>query len=342
MSYTRQHPDILYRAFAFGVDYGELIQGDIANLVELPRFRARCETLAEEWRCRATELQQDGRLEDSARAWRHAAIYLHFSRIKLGAARFRDDSLCIENWCRPQLEFHSTSHASHAERVFASSHVGYRILAGERQSSRLVWVIGGLDSRKEVELIGVAREWIGAGTDVLLLDLCGQGTLLGEGGLRTHFDGAVLDVAEHALSRWRYRTLTVVGLSLGGHLALRASSVCNSISSAVSVGGFHDDRVATALPAHMREHLALSLNGDAATSEMSWLSLQGLQPRCPVLHVHGKNDQLVGGEQCALLRGWSPKLQWRDIDGAEHVCTSRFAWLLPELRHWIDEQETAK
>lgn len=335
------HPDLLYRALRFGADYGELVRQDVGALTDVERFRARCKALADEWQHRARDLDCSGSPADRGHAWRQLACYRHFSGLKLGAAHFREDSQAIEDDSRPYIEeLLPTLFGWQVQRVEAPLYRGYRIQAATRPGRYLAWFIGGLDSRKEIELLGIAREWAQAGVDVLILDLPGQGTRFGAGCLRQHFDAAVAHIAERTRQEWGYRALAVIGLSLGGHLALRAAALCDAIGAVVSIGGFHDSRVAGHLPPPVRAHLSAAVEGDAA-QQADWLSLQGLRLACPALHVHGSHDQLVDAVQSSALQTWCSSLEWWQIDGAEHVCTSRFGWLLGDIRRWSAQRMPA-
>lgn len=332
------HPDLLYRALRFGADYGELLRQDVGALTDLERFRARCAELADEWQCRAQDLDRTGPQADRGHAWRQLACYRHFSDLKLGAAHFREHSQAIEDYSREYVEHLLPAiFGWQVQRVEAPLYSGYRIQAATQPAPYLAWFIGGLDSRKEIELLGIAREWAQAGIDVLILDLPGQGTRFGAGCLRHDFDAALAHLSGRVRQEWGYRALAAIGLSLGGHLALRAAAMSDAIDAVVSLGGFHDSRVAAALPPLVRAHLCAAVEGDAAR-EPDWLSLPDLRPSCPALHVHGANDQLVDAAQVAALRSWYSSLAWWEIEGAEHVCTSRFGWLLGDIRRWIAQR----
>ena len=331
------YPDLLYRAFYFGLDYGELTSaGGAGTLQDLQLFRARCSHLAGQWRERAVSFEIERRGAMRAVAQFRAARYAHFAALKVPgdfaalSARIEQDS------CNYICEVLPAQWHCLVEPVASDLYRGY--LLKQSGAKGVVWVIGGLDSRKEIELLGMARVFLADGFDVLLLDMPGQGTQLGLTTLANAYDAASLLVLDELASRRAYQKIVLCGLSLGGFLALRSAQDAR-VAACVSFGGFYDGKISRHLPPQIKAHLTLALNGDYADDgSFEWLSLESLPPKVPCLQVHGENDALVDSEQIKALCRWHPHLQLMRVAGAEHVCTSRFAWLLPEVLHWIKLQ----
>lgn len=330
------YPDLLYRAFWFGVDYGEMAsQVDLNDLVS---FQRRCETLAAEWLERAERRELRGALDLAASARQQAAVYFHFGALKSGGENHLALSRRIASLCRPHVMSDRLGHSgTEVESLSINGCDGFHVrhISTSSDTRAVVWLFGGLDSRKEIELAGVGREMLRQGLDIVFLDMPGHGTSFDTQTLAADFDRTV-DIADQWFSqRYGRARVCALGLSMGGHLALRAASLLEGIS-VVSIGGFFDADVARHLSSQIAAHLRKAIGDQTEGISERWLDLAQLRaPKGKSLHVQGSEDRLVDADQVNRMRHWMPELTLWEIPGGEHVCTSRFSWLLPDLASWI-------
>jgi kynurenine formamidase/pimeloyl-ACP methyl ester carboxylesterase len=204
----------------------------------------------------------------------------------------------------------------------------------------IVILLNGLDSCKEVELHRFGDLFLARGLNVLAVDAPGQGEAEDAAPLLPAFDAAVAPLLDW-VERWNPAAVGVFGVSFGGHLAARAAALDSRISACVSLGGFHDGEVLARLPepaaAAFRQSFRLE-SQEPLTSAGYLLNLKTLRDTLdrPLLIVHGGNDHLVTPSQVERLSEWGGEYAttWI-VEGAEHVCTDRFADVLPEIGDWV-------
>ena len=273
---------------------------------------------------------------------RRATDYLHFAQMRHPSKPVRE---AYQSRSREYFErFLRLTSPDHilVQVPISQGHCLPGYLRWLQRDAPCVVLFGGLDSSKECELFYFSEVFLHRGFSVLCGDWPGQGELRGKIGLLDCFDesvSAVMDfLTQHpvvAPSR-----IGVFGVSLGGYLALRASAMDGRISACISVGGFHDYRVFRNLQEQAKPFLSESLRPgseaglDATVRAVSLKALTG-QSKAATLVVHGDADHLVSNEQIDLLRSWASAVEVRVLPGAEHVCTSRFSILLPQVGDWM-------
>lgn len=121
---------------------------------------------------------------------------------------------------------------------------GYLLRPDKSQERRhCLILVNDLHTFKEVELFRLAVEkYLPAGFTCLLLDGPGQGCLAFDGAIPIEFEQVVQSaisqlILNHGMDSHRF---SVMGLGLGGHLAMRSVSRLASIDSAINFGGPFD------------------------------------------------------------------------------------------------------
>lgn len=314
------------RLLHFGVQYGDLnrITTQARDWPEWCAGLARC---AEHYRESAEHAASQ---ESAAHFWRLAAIYFHYAQIRIPVSptktQYRQESAAA---FRRFQRLASDRVRRHDVRVGFEKLPGYRL--GADADAPLVILVGGLDSAKEVELYSFARCFADRGLQCYVFDGPGQGELFGESPLELRFERVLSGVIDHFQTMAGIRSIGVFGVSLGGFLAARAAAADERIQACLSLGGFYEARTLHKLSPFGAELLraSLQLEPDAPlhelTDSLSVDAAAGSFTR-PLLVLHGTADHLVDDEQIRLFEQWTrcPK-NIRRVEGAEHVCTDRFA-----------------
>lgn len=206
-------------------------------------------------------------------------------------------------------------------------------------------LFGGLDSAKEVELYYFSKIFFQRGLSVCYFDCPGQGELNDKLPMISYFDSAIQILIDWLLSGKIIQpaALGAFGVSLGGYLVLRAWAQNSFIKACISLGGFYDYEVFRYLRAAALPTLNATLFGKPdppSNEQLKSVSLNDLAADTSrrILLVHGTQDHLVNQEQIEKLKMWAPHIEININEGAEHICTSRFSFLLPHLGDWMSKQ----
>jgi dienelactone hydrolase len=222
----------------------------------------------------------------------------------------------------------------------------------------------GFDVTKEwMYLCGIAREFAARGISTLMVDHPGVGAALRLQGLSMNPDterwaAAAMDWLERRPDI-DARRVGVVAMSLGGYFAPRAAAFEQRLAACVAWGARYDnagshgkilrDPSAARSVTGWVEH-ALWYYGaktpDEAYAKIAQMTLDGVAERitCPLLVVHGANDQQVPLEQAertvrAAVR--SPRAELRvftaEEGGAEHVGGDLFSPTIDYIADWTAE-----
>jgi 2,6-dihydroxypseudooxynicotine hydrolase len=290
---------------------------------------------------RAAEYEQAGNLEAERRHiqsaiwfWRTAASCFHYAQIKWPHSqekmRLQAHSRNVFGRLRPVVDPPAEPVAIAFDGITMPGYVRLR------PGAPTVLLINGLDSAKEVELFAFGSGFVDRGLSVACIDLPGLGELNGVGSLHC-FDEGLECVLDWLRSRCGVNTPTgVFGVSFGGHLACRAAAKSEKIDAGICLGGFFNFEPMRRLPAPAAANLrrAYNLASEAPLEDLcSTIDLEPLRGRVrtALLLIHGTKDHLVDLDQVEQIRGWAPQSRMLVFDGAEHVCTDRFAECLPAL-----------
>lgn len=334
------NPQALFpRLLHFGVSYGDLCRVT-SHSGDWLGWSLRLHDLAETYEDTATSAMQAGNSVSAAHFWRLAAVYFHYAQIRLPLSEAK-----FERRCRSARAFRSFSKTG-AGRIqslqvpFRSMSLPGYLLPAE-DGAPLVILVGGLDSAKEVELDSFAQPFLERGVQCYLFDGPGQGELLMRAPLELRFEAVLGSVVDYFAENFNPPAIGVFGVSLGGFLAARGAAADRRLRACISLGGFFEVSALAKLPpfaAGLLRH-ALSPGADESLeAALGHLSVADAAPKMlrPLFVIHGTEDHLVDDEQIREFEAWArPNARiWR-IQGAEHVCTDRFAECLPVIADWM-------
>jgi pimeloyl-ACP methyl ester carboxylesterase len=329
------------RLLQFGVTYGDLMRVT-SESSDWISWSYKLNRVAETYLSMAANAADVGSQVSAAHFWRLATIYFHYSQIRVPVSdikmkRRSQTAQAFRNWLKAAGEY------VHALDVpFGKIKLpGY--LLGRDSSAPLVVLIGGLDSAKEVELYTLAQEFRVRGMQCFIFDGPGQGELLTRIPLELRFELVLPTVVDYLVEHCSASEIGVFGVSLGGHLAARATAADERIRGCISIGGFYDTGTLSRLPAFAAETLRHALavqNGRSLDQVINGASVADAAPHMsrPLFLIHGMNDHLVEEDQMAKFEKWARGNAriWR-MEGAEHVCTDRFAECLPVMGDWMKD-----
>ena len=216
----------------------------------------------------------------------------------------------------------------------------------------IVLMIPGANSVKE-ELHNWGWEFVKRGLATLAFDGPGQGELaVRHGGpplrLETyhHVVSAVIDYVESNLEV-NPKYLAVWGQSTGGHLAMRAATQDSRIKAAVSLGGGYDFHLemASTTPADVREE-GRDLHGFSSFAETEtylrkYASLEGIAAkiRCPLLLIHGAQDNIVALEEMEQIRREAAgPTELKVYEDGNHSVCNRNLEMSAFMADWVADQ----
>ena len=329
------------RLLQFGVAYGDLMRitsesGDWAT------WSYKLNSVAETYLSLAINASETGSQVSAAHFFRLATIYFHYSQIRIPVSdikmkRRSQTAHAFRYWLKAAGEY-----ARVLDVPFGKVKLpGY--LLGQDSSAPLVILVGGLDSAKEVELYTFAQEFRLRGMQCYIFDGPGQGELLTHIPLELRFELVLPTVIDYLIDYCSAPEIGVFGVSLGGHLAARATAADERIRGCISIGGFYDTGTLSRLPAFAAETLrhALAVQSDCSLEQViNGASVADAAPYMsrPMFVVHGMNDHLVDEGQMVKFEKWARGNVriWR-MEGAEHVCTDRFPECLPVMGDWMKD-----
>ncbi|HEV2964425.1 MAG TPA: alpha/beta hydrolase [Candidatus Angelobacter sp.] len=329
------------RFLQFGVAYGDLVR-ITAESSDWTTWSYKLNSAAETYLSMAINASEVGTQVSAAHFFRLATIYFHYSQIRIPVSdikmkRRSQTAQAFRSWLKASGEY-----ARLLDVPFGKIKLpGY--LLGQDSSAPLVILIGGLDSAKEVELYTFAQEFRLRGMQCYIFDGPGQGELFTNVPLDLRFELVLPAVVDYLIDYCSASEVGVFGVSLGGHLAARATAADDRIRGCISIGGFYDTGTLAHLPALAAETLrhALAIQDDTSLEQMiNGASVADASPHMsrPLFVIHGTNDHLVHEDQMVKFEKWARGNAriWR-MEGAEHVCTDRFPECLPVMGDWMKE-----
>jgi len=228
---------------------------------------------------------------------------------------------------------------------------GYLRRARGAEPTPLVLMIPGANSVKE-ELYNWGRELVRRGLTTLAFDGPGQGEFSERNGgvpmrLETYHEAvsAAIDFAERRDDLDATR-VAVWGQSTGGQLALRAAAHDRRVKAVVSLGGGYDFRleITPTTPADVweeaRELYGLSCFAEVEAYVREHGSLGNLtgRVRCPVLLLHGGQDNIVSTEEVARIKNEvAGPVTLKIYEDGNHSACNRNLELAPFMADWTSD-----
>lgn len=312
----------------FGVDDSVLCD-------DVEQMQLRIHERQKEYSAACQQLQS----ESSALAkslWWHRLLHQHFDTHMASADKRLPDEIAMDGWVEDKALFTDVG-------ALIWSEDGFRLRPGAEMDrpSCLLLAIGGLDSYREVEPRIIAEE-IARHSDlgpckVVVCDYPGQGGFHNGGGLNQDWTSFLYKL-QGIIDAHGARQNFIVGVSLGGTLALRAAAGLSGLTGALALGPVVSGRHLQHLRPASLQRLHRAIYGPVEESDGgrmlrqidAWFeAFKAYRPHPHSFIVNGELDHLVGpGEYRA--QPFASMAVCR-IPGAEHVATTRFHYVLPAL-----------
>jgi len=332
---------MFHRLLHFGFTFGDFTR--LEN--RPPKFQEFSMELAQ----LAAKYEQKGKNAESAELKQSAchffdlaSRYYHFAQLFIPAVRvkeqFRGKSRAnfreMAKNAPAKIEFMQIKYGEH--RIPAYIHKFH-------DDAPTVIFINGLDSSKEVELSTFARHFYMRGMNVVAFDGPGQGEIRKSCPMqRTNHQEAVSVLVDYLINEKGINEdkLGVFGVSFGGYLAPRAAAHDKRFKACISLSGPYSYDLLYVPPivlADMKEQYNLP-EANSMEDFKSLISLNDIEGKllCPSYIVIGEADHLLKETEKDKLENFpAGEKKVLRIPGAEHVCSSHHAEILPELADWM-------
>ena len=211
----------------------------------------------------------------------------------------------------------------------------------------VVILIPGLDSVKE-ELHNYGDDFLRRGMAALAIDGPGQGEMEFDRPMRYDYEVPIRYAIDYLESRPDVDAARVgiVGISQGGHYAVRAAAFEPRVRAAITNGGGYNllDYFAKR-PGHSKEtsiHRLMAANEADAMEKLKPFNLQGVAEKvqCPLLVIVGDRDRLVPPEQGKRAAAEAPHAELWEFEDGNHVCNNIVYKHRPQQADWMRKQLT--
>ena len=192
----------------------------------------------------------------------------------------------------------------------------------------------------------LAEVFLKRGMSVVYFDGPGQGEMVGKLSMNiADFDDAISIVIDFLAEQGDLvdrERIGILGVSLGGYLAMRSSVKDRRIAACIGLtGNFDGHCILNVAPKVQRDMLYGFGFGDGEPIPhpdefIPPLSTLEQAITTPLLLIHGGKDHISTPDQLDKLRAWvrGPTDVWLYEDEG-HVCYSRFGDILPAMGDWM-------
>ncbi|MEV4206352.1 alpha/beta hydrolase family protein [Nocardia salmonicida] len=209
-----------------------------------------------------------------------------------------------------------------------------------------VLISNGLDSITEMEPLSLAETYLARGIAAVLYEGPGQGLDLGRTPLLVDIENVVSAVVERVRDHDAIdaERLGFVGISFGGHLALRvAQQLSDSFTCVVNFSGGPALAPFAGLPRRLKDdfRFAFMQPPDAdLTRLLADAALDtGVIPQTQVLSVHGALDDIFPiADVVALNEIWAGRHESQIYESEAHVCLNKIAHASSRAADWVHSQ----
>jgi len=337
------------RFIAQGVDYNDF-ERTTGRITAWDQWLDAWVATGDEHTALAREAEDAGRARSAGEAYVQAALCYHFAKFvwlvdlqrhrqaaDAAVAALRAAHRMIDPTAeRLEIPFEGGTMVANLRRPLDR--------ALETRRPPLVVLLPGLDSAKE-EFFNWENVFLTRGIATLSLDGPGQG----ETGYTTHirpdYEVAVAAVLDELGVRDSVdpRRIAVVGVSLGGYYAARASAFERRIKAVAAIGGpYNFGECWSGLPALTRQafaHHSGARDEDDARARALRLDLRGVLRRItqPLMVVFGKLDRLIPWEHAERVAAEAPNARLVMYPDGNHVCNNIPYKYRPLVADWLME-----
>jgi dienelactone hydrolase len=331
------------RFIANGIDYNDFVR-TTSSLSRWEDWLDAWTATAEVHVGLARDALEQGNRISAGEAYLRAAVSYHFSKFVwvLDPARNRRNTEVAVSSMYAAHELLDPS----AERIEAPLEGGsvvanLRRPAGDGRAP-LVVLIPGLDSAKE-EFFVWESVFLDRGMATLSLDGPGQGETGFQLDIRPDYDVAVTAILDAVADRPTVDSgrVAAVGVSLGGHYAVRAGAFEPRLKAIAGISGPYDFAAGwDSMPALTREtvaHHTGAADESEARRRAHELNLDGVAQRLeqPCLVVTGKLDRVIGWKETKRIADAVPGAEWVLYEDGSHVCNNIPFKYRPRVADWV-------
>lgn len=206
----------------------------------------------------------------------------------------------------------------------------------------VVILVPGINSTKE-EFSAFEKFLLNRDLATLSIDGPGQGEGRDFGPLTPDWEPPIRAIINTLRSLEGVGRIGLIGMALGGHLALRAAHI-SDLDAVVSLNGFFDmgafwDTLPDVYLSNMRYMLDCDSLEELAKPAKDFTLQDIAPPSCPTLVIHGMQDKVFAVEDAEKIGPWSQgKADMRILKDGTHLCTNVAHIYRPMIADWFADK----
>lgn len=333
-----------FRATTFGISYYDLLAANEASSTP-ETWSAALVPFAERYEDAARQASATGQRQSARHWWQMTVNYYHFAQMfQDGEARQLCRTKCWEAYAK--LAALVEPQCKRIEIPYQDMLLpGYLRIA--HPGAPCIIMLGGFEFAKEAELHQWGEYFLARGISVLCFDGPGQGEVAAQSHMRGDFEtviAAAIDFLNSEIAEVDTSRIGLFGVSLGGHMAMRAAAMEERVAACITLSGPFDG--STTLNLAPRNQLVTArLFGldtvDQLLDPNGPINLATL-PRAmtqPLFIIHSHADHVVPTPQVDLIEEWAQgETELLLLDDVEHCCFSREREVMPKAADWLAQQ----
>src|SRR5579859_933176 len=285
--------------------------------------------------------------QTAQRCWLEASAMYHFAQFHLFADTAekrlaQDCSALAYLCCAPTLSPRSESLNFTVDGI---RYTGYFRTPQPLTPRPCIILLNGLDSVKEVELHYWSEVLNRSGLATFAFDGPGQGIARRTQPMCDQYERVVSQALTVLARDPRVDRdhIGVFGVSFGGYLACRVAATDPRLSAVVDLAGPFDYSFLRHARPGLQQNFCYAF-GVASIDELyEQIEPTGLQvlpaPACPLLVVHGRQDQSIPYEHAEQIWQWGRNGgELQSFADGDHVCTNRFNEVTALVADWFTTQ----
>jgi 2,6-dihydroxypseudooxynicotine hydrolase len=293
----------------------------------------------------ALEAEARGRSPSAGEAWVRATLSYHFAKFVWMVDMDEHDNAvqrAISALANAHRHLDPTAERIEIPLTDEITMAGNLRLPPGVEHPALVLLLPGLDSTKE-EFFWWEQVYLDRGLATFSLDGPGQGEVSKSSHIWPNYEAAVTKAIDALEERGGFPAYGVVGVSLGGYYAPRATAYEKRIKAAVGIGGpFNFGDCWETMPGPTRDtvmHHTGAADLDETRAKASELDLSEAAPLIdqPLLVITGKLDRLIPWQQTKKIADTAPNAEFVMFEEGNHVCNNIPYKYRPLAADWLKE-----